>query len=215
MKYIVILLIIVAIFPKSKLNNKPKEPEKKDIFTEIIENNKMSMIPLLIFIFYCLFHYTPEKSKNVTINNIVNNFTQSSTTIINNSTKIKDGYSNQEFIDYIAPIAKNQKQYKLFPSLIIAQACHESGWGRSGLSNKYNNLFGVKASSGWDGKVIALPTNEEVYGQVITITANFRQYNNWSESIEDHSKFLLVNSNYTKSGVFSSDTPESQLHEIY
>ena len=33
-----------------------------------------------------------------------------------------------------------------FRSVIIAQAAIESNWGRSSLSAKYNNYFGIKAS---------------------------------------------------------------------
>lgn len=53
-----------------------------------------------------------------------------------------------QFIKKIAPIAqKEQKKYHIPASIIIAQAGTESNWGRSKLAYKYNNLFGIKATS--------------------------------------------------------------------
>lgn len=52
----------------------------------------------------------------------------------------------QEFIAKLVPIAeKNYKEFGVFPSVTIAQAIHESGWGESGLFVQANNLFGIKA----------------------------------------------------------------------
>lgn len=49
------------------------------------------------------------------------------------------------FIKKIGPIAREvDKSYDLLPSITIAQACLESNYGQSDLSQKYNNLFGVK-----------------------------------------------------------------------
>ena len=39
-------------------------------------------------------------------------------------------------------------------SPIIAQAIHESGWGESSLSAKYNNYFGLKCGTLWKGKSV-------------------------------------------------------------
>jgi flagellum-specific peptidoglycan hydrolase FlgJ len=42
---------------------------------------------------------------------------------------------------------KGQVEHKILPSLTIAQAALESGWGSSQLSQRANNLFGIKAFS--------------------------------------------------------------------
>ena len=40
---------------------------------------------------------------------------------------------------------KVAKKYDLLPSVMIAQSILESNWGRSELSQEYNNYFGIKA----------------------------------------------------------------------
>ena len=52
------------------------------------------------------------------------------------------------FIKKIGPIAREvDKSYDLLPSITVAQACLESNYGQSDLSQKYNNLFGVKGTN--------------------------------------------------------------------
>ncbi|TPG74307.1 mannosyl-glycoprotein endo-beta-N-acetylglucosamidase [Brevibacillus laterosporus] len=96
----------------------------------------------------------------------------------------------QDFIDKIAPGAvADMKKTKIPASLTIAQAILESAWGESGLTKQGNNLFGIKGTG--PAGVCAMPTKENYNGQWTTITANFRAYNNWGESIADHSKLIL------------------------
>ncbi|WP_349399629.1 glycoside hydrolase family 73 protein, partial [Clostridium perfringens] len=68
----------------------------------------------------------------------------------------------EEQLNFISQIVSGAKQsYEetgIFPSITLAQAILESGWGRSGLAIKANNLFGIKADSGWKGKVLEMPT---------------------------------------------------------
>lgn len=99
-------------------------------------------------------------------------------------------YTRQQFIQKIAPLAvEDMKKTKIPASLTIAQACLESADGNSGLTQKANNLFGIKGT-GPAGSV-EMPTKEYVNGKWITVNARFRKYHNWAESIEDHSKLLL------------------------
>ena len=101
------------------------------------------------------------------------------------------------FIESIIPGAvSSYKKYGVLPSLTLAQAILESGWGESGLSAKYNNFFGIKAGSSWTGKTVNLSTGEQTpSGASYTIRDNFRVYDNPAESIEDHAK-LLTNDRY-------------------
>ena len=49
------------------------------------------------------------------------------------------------FIESIKDYAiKDYQTSKVLPSITIAQAILESGWGKSTLSLKANNLFGIK-----------------------------------------------------------------------
>ncbi|MED4570300.1 glycoside hydrolase family 73 protein [Brevibacillus agri] len=98
--------------------------------------------------------------------------------------------TQQEFIAKVAPAAvADMKKTRIPASLTIAQAILESNWGKSGLAVNANNLFGIKGT-GTAGSV-SMPTTEYVGGKPITTNANFRKYNNWAESIADHSALIL------------------------
>ena len=105
--------------------------------------------------------------------------------------------SHLAFIESVAPGAiETYKKYGVLPSLTLAQAILESGWGESGLSANYNNLFGIKAGSSWTGKRANLQTKEQNSdGSYVTIRSDFRAYDSVSESIDDHGK-LLTNDRY-------------------
>lgn len=86
------------------------------------------------------------------------------------------------------------RKYGVLPSVSGAQAILESGWGQSTLATYGNNLFGIKGT--YNGQYVTMPTQEYINGQWITVNAQFRKYNSWNESIEDHGNFLAVNSRY-------------------
>lgn len=97
----------------------------------------------------------------------------------------------EAFITKIKDYAiKDMRLSKVPASLTIAQAALESGWGDSGLTVRANNLFGIKGS----GPVgsITVQTTEYVKGKAVKVNATFRAYNNWGESVADHSA-LIVN----------------------
>lgn len=102
------------------------------------------------------------------------------------------------FIAKISPLAISDfKNSKVLPSLTIAQAILESGWGESVLAKKANNLFGIKATKDWKGKAISKDTLEYFNKkQATSITAYFKVYDDWLGGIKDHSK-LLSTSRYT------------------
>lgn len=107
-----------------------------------------------------------------------------------------DSMSKQEFINLIKPGAiDGYIKYGILPSLIIAQAILESNWGKSHISY---NLFGIKAGTGWQGKIAIKKTKEFVNGVWITVEAKFRAYDSFSESIIDHAKLLGTSSRYKK-----------------
>lgn len=92
-----------------------------------------------------------------------------------------------DFIKEIAPHAqKIHQKYDILASLIIAQACLESNFGRSGLAQKGHNLFGVKGA--YNGQSITMPTTEYKNGKAYKVNAAFRKYPSWYESLEDLAK---------------------------
>ena len=93
------------------------------------------------------------------------------------------------FIQKVAPIAESeQRQSHVLASITIAQAALESDWGQSELSQKYNNLFGVK---GTGTNSAMMTTKEYVNGQWITVKASFAVYPSWAASIAAHTKLLV------------------------
>jgi flagellum-specific peptidoglycan hydrolase FlgJ len=105
-------------------------------------------------------------------------------------------------------IIKASKGTGLFPSVFMAQAILESGWGGSSLASKYNNFFGIKADSSWKGKSIRLETREVFNGKDTNITDGFRVYDSPEQSFYDRVAFLKKFSRYKK--VFIADSPENQ-----
>lgn len=100
--------------------------------------------------------------------------------------------TNKEFIDMIGKAAVAEyERFKILPSLTIAQAILESNWGKSGLSQKAHNYFGMKAGSGWKGATYNAQTQEQTpAGQAFTINAAFRAYPNVQAGIRGYYVFL-------------------------
>lgn len=123
--------------------------------------------------------------------------------------------SASEFIDRVKDGAiSSYKKYGVFPSITMAQAILESGWGKSGLTQKANNLFGVKADPSWDGAYVEMETKEVYNGQTVTIVAKFRAYESWSHSLEDHGLFLVENSRYAQHGFFNASDYIGQAYAL-
>lgn len=76
-------------------------------------------------------------------------------------------------------------------SAIIAQAIIESNWGKSELSAKYYNYFGLKCGSNWDGKSVNMTTHEEyTRGSITTIKDNFRVYDSVPNGVKGYLQFI-------------------------
>lgn len=116
------------------------------------------------------------------------------------ATELK-GLTAKELISKVGPLfTADQKKSGILASVSMAQFILESGWGKSGLTQKANNAFGMKKSlsgntwpgSTWDGKsVVSMQTGEETEdGKPYTITAEFRRYACIEDSIADHSAYL-------------------------
>jgi flagellum-specific peptidoglycan hydrolase FlgJ len=88
-----------------------------------------------------------------------------------------------EFITMWANVAKkHQTTYGIPASITLAQAALESGWGKSGLSTKYNNFFGITGA--YKGKSVQLKNKK---GQLFT----WRVYDTPEQSFEDHADLLV------------------------
>lgn len=100
--------------------------------------------------------------------------------------------TNDVVADYISQFKdvaiSNMKVYGIPASIILAQAILESGAGKSDLSSRSNNHFGIKCHSDWTGESVRHDddSNQEC----------FRKYNDPAESFKDHALFLTSRSRY-------------------
>ena len=102
---------------------------------------------------------------------------------------------HQQFIKTIGPYAQQmQRQYGILPSITMAQAILESDWGQSTLSKKFNNYYGIKGDSYSNSRYFK--TQEFVNGRWVTVSARFRVYSSWQESMRDHSLLLVNGTNW-------------------
>ncbi|HGF8157614.1 TPA: glycoside hydrolase family 73 protein [Enterococcus faecium] len=101
-----------------------------------------------------------------------------------------EAQSHQQFIERLVPHAQElQDGYGVLPSIILGQAILESNWGKSTLASKYNNLFGIKAYG--DQKKVNLETKEFVNEEWITIQGDFKVYDSWEQSMDDHTQLFV------------------------
>ena len=128
-----------------------------------------------------------------------------------------------EFLARIVPIAQRQVAKhgnKLFASVTIAQAIHESGWGTSKKMVAANALFGVKVGKSaykfgdaWHGAAYKTGTTEYYDGKTATkITDWFRQYDSVEDAVCDYMDMLLHCKRYK--GAVSRRTPRESIEGI-
>lgn len=107
-----------------------------------------------------------------------------------------------DFIPTIAPIVQkvnSERGKPLYPSVVIAQAILETGFGGSSLMMKANALFGIKATKTWKGKVYNANTKECYDGvSMTTINACFRAYDSIEGSVNDYFDLITKNKRYQK-----------------
>lgn len=120
------------------------------------------------------------------------------TNLVPSTTEASDGAihfekdeSVESFIKKIGePARKIGQKEELYASVMIAQAILESASGTSQLAQAPNyNLFGIKGS--YNGKSATFNTQEDTGGgNMTTIQAAFRAYENYEESFEDYAKLM-------------------------
>ncbi|HEX5356656.1 MAG TPA: flagellar assembly peptidoglycan hydrolase FlgJ [Aquabacterium sp.] len=102
-------------------------------------------------------------------------------------------------------------------SNILGQAALESGWGKHEIRMKdgtpSHNLFGIKATSNWTGKVAEVTTTEYIGGVARKVTAKFRAYDSYEEAFKDHAKLLSQSPRYSQT-VAQADTAKGFAHGL-
>lgn len=128
-----------------------------------------------------------------------------------------DTSSPKAFIRSVAPMAQaSQKQYGVPASVAIAQAILESGWGKSGLTQKGNAFFGIKCSakSTYASGCMNVKTREVYSGKEVYIVDGFRTYPKPENSFLDHGLFLRSNARYAKAFQYLKE-PKKFIREVH
>ncbi len=119
------------------------------------------------------------------------------------------------FIQAVGEAARRSQTKTGVPaSVTVAQAILESDWGRSGLSRRAYNLFGIKALSGpGPAGAIVMSTWEHLAGNDTVVKDAFRAYHSFEESVDDHGHFFVRNARYKQALTFAGD-PDAFAQEI-
>ncbi|WP_158589217.1 glycoside hydrolase family 73 protein [Atopobacter sp. AH10] len=107
------------------------------------------------------------------------------------------------------------RQTGLKASVGLAQAALESDFGSSGLAQKYNNLFGIKA--GPNEPQVLLETKEYENGEWIEIKAPFRVYKSKEDCLWAHVRLLQNGTTWNANqyqAVFLAQTVEEQVQAL-
>ena len=114
--------------------------------------------------------------------------------------------TNKEiFIEkYATLIQKYAIQYGFFPSVLMAQAAEESGWGSSNIAKNANNIFGIKKGS-WTGATLngyrKYATVEECIINYCSVVMAQSRYAN-VKNATDYKQALV----YIQAGGYTPDT---------
>jgi flagellar protein FlgJ len=83
---------------------------------------------------------------------------------------------------------------------MLGQAALETGWGKREIKGadgtSSHNLFGIKATGGWKGKVVETATTEYVNGVPQTKIEKFRAYDSYADAFRDYANLLRKNPRY-------------------
>ncbi len=83
---------------------------------------------------------------------------------------------------------------------MLGQAALESGWGKREIKatdgTSSNNLFGIKATGNWDGKVVEATTTEYINGVKQKRIEKFRAYDSYTDSFKDFANLMRNNPRY-------------------
>ena len=101
----------------------------------------------------------------------------------------------RHFVQQHAATAQDIERKSGLPaSYLLGQAGHESGWGRHEIrmpdGSSSHNLFGIKATADWKGKVAEVTTTEYVDGVARKTVGRFRAYDSYAQSYQDFARLV-------------------------
>lgn len=107
----------------------------------------------------------------------------------------------RSFVDRMKSAAQMAAQSSGLPEkLILSQAALESGWGKREIlhadGTSSHNLFGIKASPNWKGKVVEVMTTEYENGVPRKLNQTFRAYDSYADSFADYARLISQSPRY-------------------
>jgi flagellar protein FlgJ len=118
----------------------------------------------------------------------------------------------ESFVAEVWPHAKAAaEELGVDPRMLVAQAALETGWGRSVMrgpdGRPSHNLFGIKATGGWQGAAVSHGTVEFRGGVMQRERAAFRAYGSVGESFADYVRLVRDNPRYREAVAAGTDGP--------
>ncbi len=152
----------------------------------------------------------PSLINNPLLNNAANALKQKETAPLDNNSlnnnaptfkPLSDSSSASDFQKRMAQHAESASQATGVPAhLMLGQAALESGWGKRELKaadgTPSNNLFGIKATGNWNGKVVEATTTEYIHGIKQKRIEKFRAYDSYADSFKDFANLMRNNPRY-------------------
>ena len=180
-----------------------------DTLNNIANNFKVSLPQLKVY------NNIPASNNNIVIGQVLAVSREGVENLLSNSEKAHlytEGTnifnSPEDFFDYIAPtamqIANTAGEKKLYASVMIAQAAHETGYGTSGLSSiPYHNLSGIKGTYNgdyvkmWTGEFLKNYNNtgKNVY---VYVLADFKKFPSYEVSLQSYANLLRYGTSWNK-----------------
>ncbi|MEO7031026.1 MAG: flagellar assembly peptidoglycan hydrolase FlgJ [Herbaspirillum sp.] len=107
----------------------------------------------------------------------------------------------QAFLTRLGPEAAQASRSTGIPAkFMLGQAALESGWGKRQIvaadGTSSHNLFGIKATGNWKGRVMEATTTEYVNGVPQRKVEKFRAYDSYADSFRDYANLLRSNPRY-------------------
>ena len=95
----------------------------------------------------------------------------------------------QQFLNEVVPaVVRLHRRTGLPASVVLAQAILESGWGRSPLTSRNKNLFGIKAHR--RNASVLYTTTEFKNGKSRRVKARFARYASFDDCLADYARVL-------------------------
>ena len=116
----------------------------------------------------------------------------------------------QTFLDRLGVHADEASRATGIPAkFMLGQAALESGWGKKEIrgidGSTSHNLFGIKATGSWKGRVVEAMTTEYIDGVAHKRIEKFRAYDSYADSFRDYANLLRNNPRYQNVLVNATD----------